>query len=571
MTSSARPATWFVNSSATGMNNGASWPDAFVNPQLALAAASAGDEIWVAAGTYTPGPPGDAISSFVLRSGVALYGGFTGDETARDQRHWTENLTVLSGDVGHDDVYGNPWYVGWNIVTANSGHVVVGSGVDAAAILDGFQITAGHTGPVGTPAGDPLMYGSGLYIIGGSPTVRNCTFTRNLAAFAAGGAIYCQNAAPTISHCRFVQNYVHLGNGAGIAAVGNAIPMIADCDFVENHAVADGGNTGQGAGFSINFLTAPISASIERCRFAYNVARTFYSAGGIEIARGAGISNFGATLTVRDCIFHHNSANAGAGIQSWDPITVVNSLFYANTVYSHDFGAGSDGGYGAGLCIYSFQPDVAAVTNCTIVNNTGGEGVGLQSLGNSSMVVHNTIIWGNVANGEDVDPRDAGIRGDYEAEYSCIQDLLTPVPGEDPPDPENYPGCIVVNPQLVGAGDHRLSVSSPCIDAGSNGYILAGVTTDLDGRPRRIDDPGTSDTGQGSAPIVDMGAYEFLPAIPGDVDCDGDCDAEDAQALTLVLLSQDEVECHVAAADMNDDGEVDGLDVQAFVDLLLMP
>lgn len=571
LTTAAYPAIWYVNAAATGTQDGSNWHNAFLNPQPALAATAPGDEIWVAAGVYTPGPPGDAVSSFVMHEGVALYGGFAGTETARDQRNWITHVTILSGDVGHDDIYGNPWYVGWNIVTANSGHVVVGSGVGPTAVLDGFIVQAGATGPAGTPAGDPLGYGGGLYVIGGSPTIRNCTFTRNLAAFASGGAIYCQDASPTIAHCRFVQNYVHLGNGAGIAIVGSAIPSISDCDFVENHAVADSGNTGQGSGISINFLTAPLSALIEHCRFEYNVARTFFSAGGIEIARGAGISNFGATLTVRDCIFHHNSANAGAGIQSWDPITVVNSLFYANTVYSHDFGAGSDGGYGAGICIYSFQPDVATVVNCTIANNSGGEGVGMQSLGNAAMLVFNSIIWGNVATGEDVAPRDAGIRGSYDAEYACIQDLLTPVPGEDPPDPENYPGCIVANPQLISAADYHLGANSPCIDAGRNSSVPPALTTDLEGRVRFFDDPATPDTGQGVAPVVDMGAYEFALVVAGDIDCDGACDLQDALALTAVLLGQDDAACHVAAADINDDGAEDGLDVQGFVDALLIP
>jgi hypothetical protein len=522
----------YVDADAAGANDGTSWANAFSDLQDALAAALPGDELLVCAGVYTPGPPDDAVSSFVLRNNVALYGGFFGYETAREQRDWSMYASVLSGDVGRDDVYGNPWYQGWNIHTANSGHVVDGSGVDGTAILDGFLITAGHTGPVGTPAGDPLMYGSGLYLINGSPTVRNCTFSRNLAAFAAGGAIYCYNSAPSIVHCRFVQNYVHLGNGAGIAVVGNAVPSIADCTFAENRAVADGGNTGQGAGLSINFLTAPLSIAVERCLFEQNVAITFFPAGGVEIARGGGISNFGATLTVRDCIFRNNSANAGAGIQTWDPATIVNCLLHNNMAYSHDFGAGSDGGYGAGICIYSFQPDVVSVINCTVVNNTGGEGVGMQSLANAELTVRNTIIWGNIANGQDVAPRDAGIRGSYTAQYSCIQDLLTPVPGEDPPDPENYPGCIVVSPRLVGGGDHQLAADSPCIDAGQNSVVPIGVTTDLDGLPRFYDDPLAPDVGQGTPPLVDMGCYERQPPpCAGDVNGDRVVDLTDLATL----------------------------------------
>jgi hypothetical protein len=34
------------------------------------------------------------------------------------------------------------------------------------------------------------------------------------------------------------------------------------------------------------------------------------------------------------------------------------------------------------------------------------------------------------------------------------------------------------------------------------------MTTDLDGESRFVDDPTVVDTGNGTAPIVDMGAYE---------------------------------------------------------------
>src|SRR5690606_15939935 len=58
------------------------------------------------------------------------------------------------------------------------------------------------------------------------------------------------------------------------------------------------------------------------------------------------------------------------------------------------------------------------------------------------------------------------------------------------------------------AGNYRLLDSSPAIDAGSNSAIPGGFTTDRDGNPRRYDDTGVTDTGVGTAPIVDIGAYE---------------------------------------------------------------
>ena len=70
-------------------------------------------------------------------------------------------------------------------------------------------------------------------------------------------------------------------------------------------------------------------------------------------------------------------------------------------------------------------------------------------------------------------------------------------------------------------GDYRLRAGSPCIDAGDNDAVpndildLDGdgdtgepIPFDLAGGPRFLDDPTVPDTGQGTPPIVDMGAYE---------------------------------------------------------------
>ncbi|MFC1845095.1 hypothetical protein ACFLZ5_09950 [Thermodesulfobacteriota bacterium] len=53
------------------------------------------------------------------------------------------------------------------------------------------------------------------------------------------------------------------------------------------------------------------------------------------------------------------------------------------------------------------------------------------------------------------------------------------------------------------------------MDAGDNS-ALALPATDIDGDDRKIDDPAVSDTGNGTPPIVDMGAYELNCNV---VDC----------------------------------------------------
>ena len=51
----------YVRPDVAGANDGTGWADAYGDLQAALAAANPGDEIWVAAGRYTPSdiaPPG---------------------------------------------------------------------------------------------------------------------------------------------------------------------------------------------------------------------------------------------------------------------------------------------------------------------------------------------------------------------------------------------------------------------------------------------------------------------------------------------------------------------------------
>ena len=102
-----------VDQGATGANNGSSWTDAYTDLQTALTSAAGGDEIWVAAGTYKPIAGTVRTVAFTLNAGVALYGGFSGIETSRDQRDWETNVTILSGEIG---VPGDP--------SDNSYHVV---------------------------------------------------------------------------------------------------------------------------------------------------------------------------------------------------------------------------------------------------------------------------------------------------------------------------------------------------------------------------------------------------------------------------------------------------------------
>src|SRR5512143_2480360 len=123
----------YVNSVASGANNGTSWTDAYQSLQTALSHATSGKQIWVAKGTYKPSAGSQRAKSFALKDGVAIFGGFSGVETKLKQRRPSANRTILSGNIGIVGKRGD-----------NSYHVVVAMAVSSSAVLDGFWISDGN-------------------------------------------------------------------------------------------------------------------------------------------------------------------------------------------------------------------------------------------------------------------------------------------------------------------------------------------------------------------------------------------------------------------------------------------
>ena len=154
-----------VTPSGAGVHSGADWDNAMTLPE-ALAAATAGDEVWVqgfevideAGKVYTLTGRDDA---FTVKSGVKVYGGFKGDETSIDQRETLgkrsemRHRTVLSGDVMGDDELDatNLIFPGNSLRSDNARHVVVidltptqasGNNNTLPTVLDGLSIADGQ-------------------------------------------------------------------------------------------------------------------------------------------------------------------------------------------------------------------------------------------------------------------------------------------------------------------------------------------------------------------------------------------------------------------------------------------
>src|ERR1051326_1945090 len=131
--------------------SGASWALALRSITNAIARAAAGDEVWVASGIYT--------QRVALKASVALYGGFNGTETARDQRNWKTNLS---------------WIYGASLGTVVS---INGGGPDTR--LDGMAVTGG--------AG---IFGGGISCSGAGAVLANNFIYGNTAQGGIGGGMY---------------------------------------------------------------------------------------------------------------------------------------------------------------------------------------------------------------------------------------------------------------------------------------------------------------------------------------------------------------------------------------------
>lgn len=225
--------TYYVTAEATDVGDGSSWTQAITLTE-ALSRAKAGDEIWVKGyeditGHIYKAPKG----GFVLPSGVAMYGGFKGDETNKNvlptgrHKYQMKYQTALVGDIGTNDKASQQLiiYPENTTRTDNATHVLtLQMGVtqdntnenNAPTIVSGFLIAAGNAqGEVTDPDGKGK--GGGIYVVNNSKDnnassrhfrISQCNFANNYGM--RGGAIYvdksCTSQQSAISYCSFFDN-----------------------------------------------------------------------------------------------------------------------------------------------------------------------------------------------------------------------------------------------------------------------------------------------------------------------------------------------------------------------------
>ena len=239
-------------------------------------------------------------------------------------------------------------------------------------------------------------------------------------------------------------------NVAGGIRIVDSSPTILRCFFF-NCSAGDMGGGLYASGSSARIIATAF----------FNCFTTFGLGGGI-------FADAASDLSIENCVILNCNAEFGGGVYA----DLGSSVHFINSTISVNFARTR----GAGMAI-------------------GADSVAM---------VENSILWENadsIGSDEEAQVFVHMLTGGAVVNYSDLQGGWTGV----------GVGNIDADPKF-GAFD--LTAGSPCIDAGDNSVVPIELTADYQGDLRLVDDPGMKDTGNGTSPIVDMGAYEFQGVSP---------------------------------------------------------
>jgi hypothetical protein len=353
---------WYVKSDGMAANNAEnarSWDTACSDLQAVINNSTAGDEIWVAAGTYKPNrkandlyliDEGNQDNAFVLKGDVKMYGGFPSNvidetESRTNPRNPHANKTILSGNINKDK--------------KSAYHVVIAvSNRDEILHLDGFTITGGAA------CGKGSIYVNGLEVErhagGGIAAIAHNnshiilagnTFTNNVASYGGGvSTITSSNFTDAFGKKRPGAVFIRISTTASLAEAGN-INVIGN--LFENNSAEYGGG--------IYTFTGGNTVILARNMLSNNKADF---GGGIYAAtllRGE-ITIFGNSIS-------NNSANINGGGLS------VGTYYGGNIVLDNDdITRNSALGKGAGIFVRSEIGSVS-IFNSIIKDNINSRNV----------------------------------------------------------------------------------------------------------------------------------------------------------------------------------------------------
>lgn len=448
-----------VATDGSAANTGASWGSPMTLQKALDDDDPACDQVWVKRGVYTPGS--NRLASFTINRRVRVYGGFAGNEGAVSQRNLTLNKSVLSGDIGGDDVRDERGITRRteDIRGNNSYHVVTlgvpsTSNITSETVLDGLIITGGDAnGPPATNAN----VGGGLYCHASnlgrncSPTLNSLEFHGNHAAFA-GGAIFAYanpggTASPSIFGSRFYFNDADSGGALllGAREGGVAAGSVRQTLFEGNTA------TTGGAVFHVAESGSNAQAEFVDNTFSGNTATN--TGGAFLNLAGSGGD---ASPRLINSSFVGNHATHGGAVFSKasdaDAFPEFTNCTFDGNQASEFGGAIVNNAVGTS----SNWPDFY---NVTLTGNTAEYGGAIADMSADGGFVFpwlfNTILWGNLAGAGGIQIHQQGAPVGLQIGYSIIQGGAAGIAGS--------------NSAAFGSGEHNLNLDPQLAPLAANG------------------------------------------------------------------------------------------------------
>jgi hypothetical protein len=217
------------------------------------------------------------------------------------------------------------------------------------------------------------------------------------------------------------------------------------------------------------------------------------------------MSNIGqvgtSSPTMTNVLFSGNWAYAGGGIANSGFMGGTSSPLLVNVTFSGNHAENDGGGMHNSVDGAPGSSGSPMLANVILWGNTALSGTVMYNDG-AEVIVGYSLVEGGCGG--------SGITNVNDGAVFCVDGMIDADPQfMHDPDPGDGDWSTLADNDY---GDLRLGPTSPAIDAGINealGELFPYVTTDLAGNARFVDVPLVPDTGDGTPPIVDMGAYEM--------------------------------------------------------------